>query len=36
MERQLNFLNEVDDDLNYAKLSLNDDSSIISEKSSKK
>jgi hypothetical protein len=34
MERQLGFLNEVDDDLNDAKLSLKEDSSIISEKSS--
>jgi hypothetical protein len=33
MERQLAFLNEVEDDLNDAKLSLNEDSSLISEKS---
>jgi len=34
MERQLGFLNEVEDDLNDAKLSLREDSSVISEKSS--
>jgi hypothetical protein len=33
MERQLGFLNDVEDDLNDAKLSLYEDSSIFSEKS---
>jgi hypothetical protein len=33
MEKNFRFLNEVDDDLNDAKLSLNEDVSIISEKS---
>ena len=31
MERQLGFLNNIDDDLNIAKLSLYDDNSIVSE-----
>lgn len=31
MERQLGFLNDIEDDLNDAKLSLYDDSSIFSE-----
>jgi hypothetical protein len=33
MEKNFRFLNDVDDDLNDAKLSLNEDVSIISEKS---
>ena len=31
MERQLGFLNDIEDDLNDAKLSLYEDSSIFSE-----
>ncbi len=34
MERYVGFLNEVDDDLNDAKLSLNEEGSLMSEKSS--
>ena len=33
MERHLGFLNDIEDDLNDAKLSLYEDSSVFSEKS---